>query len=144
MPYSADERLENLTELCHQMDRHGIPQGDRFLDALVFPVGAGPEYGAHYLEAVKLVRGRFPEAHVFGGHSNVSFGLPNRKTLNAAFVILSVLAGCDAIMVDPVMNPPRDFLEFKLAADALTGRDEFAESYLAHYRRSSRPDAREA
>jgi 5-methyltetrahydrofolate--homocysteine methyltransferase len=134
MPYSAEERVANLAELWQQMDEHGVPVEDRFLDALVFPVGAGPEFGMHYLDAVKQLRERFPEAHIFGGHSNVSFGLPDRRVLNDAFVILSILAGCDTIMIDPVMNPPLEFLEFKLAAEALTGKDEYSLNYLAYQR----------
>jgi 5-methyltetrahydrofolate--homocysteine methyltransferase len=134
MPYSAEERVQNLVELSQQMDAHGIAMEDRFLDALVFPVGAGPEYGQHYLDAVTQLRQRFPEVHIFGGHSNVSFGLPERKILNDAFLILSILAGCDAIMIDPLMNPAKEYLEFKLAAEALTGKDEYSLGYLAYHR----------
>jgi len=134
MPYSAEERVQNLTELSKQMDEHGIPMEDRFLDGLVFPVGAGPEFGMHYLDAIKQLREAFPEAHLFGGHSNVSFGLPNRKVLNDAFLILSIIAGCDTIMVDPHMNPPREYVEFKRAAEALTGKDEYSLQYLAYHR----------
>lgn len=134
MPYSAQERVDNLTTLSKQMDEHGIPVEDRFLDALVFPVGAGPEFGMHYLDAVKQLREMFPDAHIFGGHSNVSFGLPDRKVLNNAFLILSVLAGCDTLMIDPLMNAPRDYLEFKLAAEALMGKDEYSLNYLAYHR----------
>jgi 5-methyltetrahydrofolate--homocysteine methyltransferase len=134
MPYSAEERVANLLELSKQMDEHGIPIEDRFLDALVFPVGAGPEYGQHYLDAVRELRQLFPEVHIFGGHSNVSFGLPDRKLLNDAFLILSILAGCDTLMLDPVMNVPREYIEFKLAAEALTGKDDYSTNYLAYQR----------
>jgi 5-methyltetrahydrofolate--homocysteine methyltransferase len=134
MPYSAEERVQNLLELSRQMDEHAIPQEDRFLDALVFPVGAGPEYGQHYLDAVRQLRATFPDVHIFGGHSNVSFGLPDRKVLNDAFLILSILAGCDTLMIDPLMNPPKAYVEFRLAAEALTGKDEYSLNYLAYQR----------
>ena len=134
MPYSAKERVEHLTELSKQMDEHGIPMEDRFLDGLVFPVGAGPEFGMHYLDAIRDLRELFPDVHLFGGHSNVSFGLPDRKVLNDAFLILSILAGCDTLMVDPLMNPPTKYLEFKLAAEALMGKDEYSLAYLAYHR----------
>jgi 5-methyltetrahydrofolate--homocysteine methyltransferase len=79
--------------------------------------------------------------HLFGGHSNASFGLPNRKLLNNAFLILSILAGCDTIMTDPLMNPPVDYLEFKLAAEALTGKDEYSRRYVGYHRRQQgRPE----
>ena len=113
---------------------HGDGVIDRFLDALVFPVGAGPEFGMHYLDAIKQLHDMYPDAHLFGGHSNVSFGLPDRKTLNDAFLILSILAGCDTLMVDPLMNAPKEYLEFKLAAAALMGVDEYSLNYLAYFR----------
>jgi cobalamin-dependent methionine synthase I len=134
MPYSAQERVDHLTELSKQMDAHGIPMEDRFLDALVFPVGAGPEFGMHYLDAVRQLHEMYPEVHIFGGHSNVSFGLPDRKVLNDAFLILSILAGCDTLMIDPIMNTPKEYLEFKLAAEALMGKDEYSLNYLAYHR----------
>jgi 5-methyltetrahydrofolate--homocysteine methyltransferase len=135
MPYSAAERVENLTELMGHMDAGGIPMEDRFIDCLVFPVGAGSDYGQHFLDAVKAMRQRFgDEVHLFGGLSNVSFGLPERKSINDAFIILSIVAGCDAIMIDPLMNPPERYQEFKLAADALTGKDEFCVKYLEYFR----------
>ncbi len=134
MPQNAQERIDNLTKCMDMMDKAGIPVGDRFLDPLVFPIGAGPEFGMHYLDAVKGLRGKFPEVHIFGGLSNVSFGLPRRKLLNQAFITLAILAGCDAIMIDPLMNPPVDFVEFRLAADVMTARDEYAMSYLKYVR----------
>jgi 5-methyltetrahydrofolate--homocysteine methyltransferase len=130
MPQDADGRVQNLLQCMQLMDEGGIPMEDRFLDPLVFPVGAGPEFGAHYLDAVRRLREAFPDVHIFGGHSNVSFGLPNRKLLNDVFVTLAIQAGCDAAMIDPMMNPPARFDGFKLAADALTGVDEYSVKYL--------------
>ena len=130
MPQDAEGRVANLEKCMEMMEAGGIPVQDRFLDPLVFPVGAGPSFGAHYLDAVRELRARHPEVHIFGGHSNVSFGLPNRKLLNQVFVSLSIQAGCDAAMIDPLMNPPKDFDGFRLAAAALTGEDEYSVKYL--------------
>lgn len=134
MPQDADQRVENLCQIMELMDTAEIPIGDRYLDPLAFPVGAGSAYGNHYLDAVRELRKRFPDVHIFGGHSNTSFGLPNRKVVNNAFVILSILAGCDTLMIDPIMNPPESFIEFRLAADMLTGKDEFAMRYITYFR----------
>ena len=134
MPQDAEERVNNLKQCMQLMDAGNIPLEDRFLDGLVFPIGAGPDYGNHYLDAVRQLRQEFPKVHIFGGHSNVSFGLPRRKILNHAFLTLSVLAGCDAIMVDPLMNPPQGVREFRYAADALTAKDEYALRYLKYCR----------
>ena len=134
MPQDAEQRVDNLTNCMALMDRVGIPMADRFLDPLVFPVGAGPDFGKHYLDAVRILRDRFPEVHIFGGLSNVSFGLPRRKLLNHAFITLAMISGCDAIMIDPLMNSPLDYIEFQIAADVMTGKDEYALKYLKYVR----------
>ncbi len=134
MPQDAAERIANLSGCMEMMDKVGLPMGDRYLDPLVFPIGAGPDFGNHYLDAVRGLREKFPEVHIFGGLSNVSFGLPRRKLLNQTFITLGILAGCDAIMIDPLMNPPKDFVEFKLAAEVMTAHDEYAMRYLKYVR----------
>ena len=134
MPQNAQQRVDNLEGCMALMDKGGIPVGDRFLDPLVFPIGAGPDFGGHYLDAVRTLRQRHPAVHIFGGHSNVSFGLPERRILNHTFVTLSIIAGCDSLMIDPIMNPPREFNDFLFAADALTGKDEYSVRYLKYTR----------
>lgn len=141
MPQDEHARVENLTNLMAMMDEKNVPMEDRFLDPLVFPIGAGPDYGNHFLNAVKELRAKFPEVHIFGGLSNVSFGLPRRKLLNDAFIRLSMEAGCDSVMIDPLMNPlseiqapPADKDEYTLAAAVMTAEDEFGLKYLKHVR----------
>ena len=129
--------VNNMTELMRLMDEGGIPMEDRFLDPLVFPVGAGSDYGLHYLGAVKELRTTFPDVHIFGGLSNISFGLPGRKVVNNAFNILAILHGCDSVMIDPLMNPPQELIEFKLASEVALAEDEFAIKYIEYWRSKS-------
>ncbi len=139
MPKNADERIDHLEQCVTMMLDGGIKMEDCFLDALVFPIGAGPDFGNHYLDAVRELRKRYPSIHIFGGHSNVSFGLPQRKILNHAFVCLSILAGCDSLMIDPIMNPVKPFDDFRFAANALTAVDEYSVKYLKYIRSLNRP-----
>ena len=134
MPQDAEERVNNLSQIMTMMDERGVPMEDRFLDPLVFQIGAGPDYGNHFLDAVRELRSRYPDVHIFGGLSNVSFGLPRRKLLNHAFITLSVMAGCDSIMIDPLMNPPMEYVEFTYAANVMTAVDEYGLKYLKYVR----------
>ena len=134
MPQDDKERVANMLEIMGMMDDASIPMTDRYLDPLAFPIGAGTEFGNHYLDAVRELRQRFPDVHIFGGHSNISFGLPSRKAANNAFLILSILAGCDTLMIDPVMNPCKELMDFRIASDTILGKDEFAMNYMAHFR----------
>ncbi len=142
MPQNAEERIANLVTCMDMMDKEGIAVEDRFLDPLVFPVGAGPDFGGHYLDAVRELRKMYPDVHIFGGHSNVSFGLPNRKLLNEVFVSLAIVAGCDAMMIDPVMNGADGLTSFKFAAEALLGRDEYSMKYLKFIRGGEKAKSR--
>ncbi len=137
MPQDDEERVNNLVVLMDMMDKASIPMEDRYLDPLVFPIGAGPKYGKDYVLAVKTLRTMYPDVKIFGGHSNVSFGLPKRKILNDSFVTMSIIAGCDSVMIDPVMNPPQKFIEFRFAAEALLAQDEYATRYLKFIRSQS-------
>ena len=134
MPDGTEERVNNMIEIMGMMDDAGIDMNDRYLDPLAFPIGAGTEYGKHYLDAVRDIRGRYPDVHIFGGHSNISFGLPQRKAANNAFLILSILAGCDTLMIDPILNPPVDMIDFRISSDTILGKDEFAMAYMSHFR----------
>lgn len=144
MPQDEHERVANLEKLMTMMDEVGIPMGDRYLDPLAFPVSTGTAFGSHFLEAVKEIRRRYPEVHIFAGHSNASFGLPQRKIANHGFILLSVLAGCDTLMIDPILNPPKDYVDFKYVSDLVLGRDENAMRYMMAYRAPGSAGARRA
>jgi len=134
MPQDAAERVANLCQIMDKMDAAGVPMTDRYLDPLAFPVGAGSEFSKHYLEAVREIRQTYPDVHIFGGHSNTSFGLPKRQHINNAFIILAIQAGCDTLMIDPCMNRPDDYIAFMMASEVLMGIDEMSMRYMAMYR----------
>ena len=68
-------------------------------------VSVSPLYGRHYLDAVSEIRELYgTEVHVTGGLSNVSFGLPKLKLINDTFIHLSIEAGIDTGIVDPVQS----------------------------------------
>jgi 5-methyltetrahydrofolate--homocysteine methyltransferase len=157
MPADDKERTDNLVALMDMMDEVSVPMDDRYLDPLVFPIGANPLFGNHYLDSVRTLREMYPEVHLFGGHSNASFGLPGRKVLNNAFITMAFHAGCDSVMIDPVMNSidgidaasvalrmdsiesssendSQENIEFKLGVEVLTGKDDFSMNFIKYWR----------
>ena len=143
MPANAAERVENASKMVETALGAGIGLGDIFVDPLVFPISVDGSFGLHVLEAIRTIRSRFgPDIHVTGGMSNVSFGIPARKLMNAAFINLAVEAGADSGIIDPVMNPlsqvfgaDRDSKPYRLAVDTLLGRDEFCSNYIRAWRK---------
>ncbi len=134
MPKDAQERVEFLTKCMDMMDASSIPMEDRFIDPLVFPIGVDSDFGIHFLDAVRELRARYPKVHIFGGHSNISFGMPRRNLLNRTWTEMAMLAGCDTVMVDPLTNSPEELNAFYLASRTLGGQDNNARQYLRYVR----------
>jgi 5-methyltetrahydrofolate--homocysteine methyltransferase len=142
MPESSDDRVSNVEQVMEAVVRRGFPLDDVYIDCLVFPISVSPEFGRHFLDAVEEVRRIFGnDVHVTGGLSNVSFGLPNRKLINATFIHLSLEVGIDAAIMDPVQNRVQDVFALDLnsekvglARDMLLGRDDFCMNYIQAWR----------
>lgn len=145
MPSDAAERVDNASRMVETALAAGIDIGDVFVDPLVFPISVDGSFGLHTLDAIRTLRGRFgPGVHITGGMSNVSFGIPARKLMNTVFVNLTIEAGADSGIIDPVMNPlsdvfsaDRDSAPYRLAEDVLLGRDEFCMNYITAWRKGA-------
>ncbi len=142
MPSDAEERVVNASRMVEASLAAGIPLHQIYVDPLVFPIAVDSEYGRHCLEAITELRRRFgTEIHITGGMSNVSFGLPNRRLLNDAFLILAIEAGADSGIVDPTvvnvqraLTADRTTRPFQLALNVFTGADENCRAYMKAYR----------
>jgi 5-methyltetrahydrofolate corrinoid/iron sulfur protein methyltransferase len=142
MPSGAADRIANATHIVELALGRGIPLDRIHVDPLVFPVAVQGDSVGHCLTAYRELRERFgPEIHLTGGMSNVSFGLPQRRLLNEAFMLLAIDAGADSGILDPVASPldrvlalDRSTRPFQLAVDALAGADKGCRAYLGAYR----------
>ena len=142
MPQDDEERVENLNFIMEHVQSKGIPMDDIYVDGIIFPISVDPQYGNHYFDAVRLIREQYGnEIHIGMGLSNVSFGMPERRLLNDTFIYLSIEAGIDAGILDPIATKlDRVFAldtesePVKLALDTLEGRDDFCMNYIMAYR----------
>ncbi len=130
-PKGLDDRLEIAARLVDRLTGEGIPLDRIHVDPCVFPVSTGPDAGSWVLEAIPWIHGRYPGVHTICGVSNVSFGLPLRKLLNAVFLAMLIARGLDSAIVDPCDRLTRANL---LAAEALAGRDQYSGAYIAAFR----------
>ena len=142
MPTNTQERVVNASRMVEASLAAGIQLDQVFVDPLVFPIAVDSQYGRHCLDAIAELRRRYgAEIHITGGMSNVSFGLPNRRLLNDAFLVLAIESGADSGIVDPtVVNVQRALAAertsrpFQLALDVFTGADENCRAYMKAYR----------
>jgi 5-methyltetrahydrofolate--homocysteine methyltransferase len=142
MPDGAEERVTNAARIVEAATDAGIPIDQLYVDPLVFPISVDGDFGDHCLDAIRAIRERYgPEIHITGGMSNVSFGLPNRRLINDAFLVLAIEAGADSGIIDPITNPPeralgldRSSRPFELALDVLSGADRHCKAYMKAFR----------
>ncbi|HIB57204.1 MAG: dihydropteroate synthase [Alphaproteobacteria bacterium] len=150
MPNGAEERVQNASRMVDAALEKGFTLGDLFIDPLVFPTSVDRVFGLHCLEAIRGLRKKYgPDIHITGGISNASFGIPGRKLINEVFLILSVEAGADGGIIDPVLSNPvevfgmnRDSNAYQMAEDVILGRDEFCQKYIAAWRKGKIGEAR--
>jgi cobalamin-dependent methionine synthase I len=131
IPQGKSQALEVGIRLVEELLTDGISLDDIYFDPLVRSLATSPGSVLETLELMQDLKARFPGLHFISGLSNVSFGLPERRHLNRAFVVLSVASGLDAVIMDPL---DKDMVALIYAAEALTGRDRFCLKYIEAYR----------
>src|SRR5260370_36593354 len=109
---------------------YGIPREDVIIDPIAMTVAAGPTCGLVTLETLRLLRDQLGN-NMTCGASNVSFGLPDRATVNAAFLPLAMHAGLTCAITNPLVPEVRRAV---LAGDLLLGHDEYATRWISSYR----------
>jgi 5-methyltetrahydrofolate--homocysteine methyltransferase len=130
-PAGVEDRVATASRLVDRLTAQGMALEDIFVDPCVLPASTGPEHGKAILEAVGVIRTRYPGVHISAGVSNVSYGLPLRKLLNEVFLVLLLGRGLDAAIVDPC---DQQLMMNLRAAEALLGRDEYCVQYLRAFR----------
>ncbi|HKC18861.1 MAG TPA: dihydropteroate synthase [Candidatus Dormibacteraeota bacterium] len=124
------ERLALARRIVERAADHGIPAEDVIIDPIAMTVAADPTCGVITLETMRLIRGELGN-NMTCGASNVSFGLPDRATVNAAFLPLAMHAGLTCAITNPLEPHVRRAI---LAGDLLLGHDEYAMRWIASYR----------
>ena len=127
-----EDRVATASRLVDRLTAAGIPLDDIYVDPCVFPIGTGSHHGSSVLEAVSQIRSRYPGVHTSCGVSNVSFGLPVRKLLNEAFLIMLMSRGMDAAIIDPC---DEGVMARVTAAETLRGQDADCLGYIKAYRK---------
>ena len=128
IPGTPEGRLAIAERVLEEAVKLGIRPEDVVIDPLVMTVGADSQAGLVTLQTVELVR-RELGANINLGASNVSFGLPDRLTINQAFLALAIGAGATCAITDPMK-----LSGVIRAADLLLGRDEYSMRYIRYFR----------
>jgi 5-methyltetrahydrofolate--homocysteine methyltransferase len=119
-------RLAVARKIVERAQDHGIPREDVLIDPLVMPIGAVRYAGRQVFEIVRRCRDELG-VNTCCGASNVSFGLPNRAPLNAAFLVMAITAGLTSAITNPLETEIKQAI---MAADVMMGHDENCAAWI--------------
>jgi 5-methyltetrahydrofolate--homocysteine methyltransferase len=125
-----DVRFEVARKIVNRASDYGISPADIVVDPLVMPIGAMATAGRQVFHLVGRLRNELG-VNTTCGASNVSFGLPNRAGINAAFLAMAIGAGMTSAITNPLEGEIRQAI---LAADVLTGHDPNCATWIRTYR----------
>ena len=137
IPATPAKRLETARRLIGTAGDYGIPPQDVLIDCLALTVGADSNAGRVTLDSMELIWNELG-VNMSLGASNVSFGLPDRKIINVAYLALAISRGLTAAITDPTVPEIQTTL---LACDLLMGRDEYASRWIRAFRKREKAKA---
>jgi len=125
-----DVRFAVARKIVERAADYGIPAHDIVVDPLVMPIGAMGTAGRQVFALLRRLREEL-KVNTTCGLSNISFGLPHRHGINAAFIPMVIASG----MTSAIMNPCRpQEMEAVRAANVLAGHDPNCGDWIMKYR----------
>ncbi len=124
-----DVRFEVARKIVSRAEDHGISREDVVVDPLVMPIGAMGSAGRQVFSLLRRLRDEL-RVNTTCGASNVSFGLPNRIGLNAAFLPMAIACGLTSAITSPLHG---EMLQAIKAADVLMGNDPHCAGWIARH-----------
>ncbi len=128
IPPTAEVRVQVAQKIVERAAAYGLQPEDILIDSLTLSVGADHRAASVSLETMYRVRNELG-MNLTAGASNVSFGLPRRKTINETYLAMAIAMGLNCPIVDAAK-----VRQIVLTADLLAGRDEYATRFLDDYR----------
>lgn len=129
IPNTAQERFEIAKKIVDGAENQGIKKEDIFIDCLSLTVSAQQSEAMETLKCIKMVKEELGVKTILGV-SNISFGVPNRKAINSAYLTLALEYGLDL----PIINPNEDgIMEAINSFKVLKNIDKHCQNYIEKY-----------
>ncbi len=128
-----DVRFEVAKKIVERAEDHGIPRADVVVDPLVMPIGAMGTAGVQVMQLVRRLREEL-KVNTTCGASNVSFGLPNRDGVNAAFLTMAMASGLTSAITNPLHD---SIMQAVMGGDVMLGKDSNCANWIRKYREPS-------
>jgi 5-methyltetrahydrofolate--homocysteine methyltransferase len=125
--HEPEKRLAVAEKIIDRAVKTGIKAEDVVIDPLAMAVSADQKACLVTLDTIRLVHQRLGH-NITQGASNISFGLPDRESLNSAYMAISIYNG----LTCPIANPEK-ITGMVRAADLVLGRDDFAVRFVEYF-----------
>ena len=125
-----NERFKVAKKIVERAADYGIDRQDVVVDPLIMPVGAINLAGRSALDLIIRLRSEL-EVNTTCGASNISFGLPNRHGMNAAFLSMAAGAGMTSAIMNPLHSEEMTAI---LGADVMNGVDPECRKWIKKFR----------
>jgi 5-methyltetrahydrofolate--homocysteine methyltransferase len=127
IPETTEKRLEIIDKVIAATRAGGVADDKVYVDPLVMTIATANQSAVIAYETIRAVHEQYPEVHFTMGLSNISFGLPARKQINRAFLILAMQNGLDSAILDPL---DKELMAAVVTTDLLLGRDKHCLNYI--------------
>ncbi len=134
LPKTFGERRKIISDILKEAKKNGFSKDDIIVDAMTLAVSSQPKAATETLKTIAWVSNNIKYNSVVG-LSNISFGLPKRALINAAFLALAKNEGLSLA----IANPSKLKVKYsKLAEYLLLGKDKDAKAFLAYFSKVSK------
>lgn len=137
IPETPEQRVSVAGKIIERAGQLGIGPEDIIIDPLALTMGADSSAGRVALETIELLVKEFG-VNMTMGASNISFGLPDRKYINAAFIAMAIHAGLTCPITNPLVKEVNNAI---LAADLAMGHDDYGMNWIKAFRSRQQREA---
>lgn len=138
IPDSVERRMKVFHGIMEKAKEYNIAPSRLHIDPLVVTLSTDQTALTVFADCCRQIKAEYPDIHITSGLSNISFGLPARKNINQAFMVLAMNAGMDSAIVDPTNKSMIGMIH---ATNALLERDEFCLNYINAFKEKSAEEA---
>ena len=131
IPDSVERRMKVFHGIMEKAKEYNIAPSRLHIDPLVVTLSTDQTALTVFAECCRQIKAEYPDIHITSGLSNISFGLPTRKNINQAFMVLAMNAGMDSAIVDPTN---KNMIGMIYATNALLERDEYCLNYIDKFK----------
>ena len=130
IPDSVEKRMKVFHGIMEKAKEYNIAPSRLHIDPLVVNLSTDQTALTVFAQCCGQIKAEYPDIHITSGLSNISYGLPVRKNINQAFMVLAMNAGMDSAIVDPTN---KNMIGMIYAANALLEKDEYCLNYIAKF-----------